>query len=56
MKADSEYFWTSAMQVHSGGDPESIIVADLIEHQLYVGIRKYGKVQLFSEENSRTPL
>ncbi|HEY9188435.1 MAG TPA: hypothetical protein VIR55_11100 [Ignavibacteria bacterium] len=47
------YAW--AMQAHSGGDPEVVLMADLNKNVLYVGIRENGKVELYSEDGSEVP-
>lgn len=49
------YFYTSAMQTQSGGDPGAVIMADFKKNVLFVGIRKYQNVRVYSEDRSKAP-
>lgn len=49
------FFYASAMQANSGGDPGAVIMADLKKNVLYVGIRKYQNVKVYSEDRSKAP-
>ena len=48
-------FYSQAMQAHSGGDPGASFVVDLNKDVIYIGIRKAGKVEYFSEDGSKIP-
>jgi hypothetical protein len=48
-------FFASAMESHSGGDPGAVIMADFKKNVLFVGIRKYQNVRVYSEDRSKAP-
>jgi len=48
-------FYAWGMQAHSGGDPGAVLVADIRNNVLYVGIRKDAHEQLYSEDKSNAP-
>ncbi len=48
-------FYAWGMQAHSGGDPSAVIMADLGKNVLYAGIRRDGKVTLYSEDGGPVP-
>lgn len=55
IEIEDNLFYSWGMQQHSGGDPAAVIMADLNKNVLYVGIRKNGKVTLYSEDKSEAP-
>lgn len=48
-------FYAWGMQAHSGGDPAAVLMADISNNVLYVGIRKDAHEQLYSEDDSSAP-
>lgn len=55
IEINNGYFYASAMQAHSGGDPGAVIMADFKKNVLFVGIRKYQNVRVYSEDRSKAP-
>lgn len=48
-------FYAWGMQAHSGGDPGAVLMADLHNNVLYVGIREDAREELYSEDGSNAP-
>lgn len=55
IKIEDGIFFSQAMQAHSGGNPSASIVVDLNNDVIYVGIRRNGKVEFYSEDGSKSP-
>lgn len=51
----NNYFVSEACKAHECGFTEFIIIVDLTNDVLYVGIRDSGKIQTFSEDNGLDP-
>ncbi len=48
-------FYAWGMQAHSGGDPGAVLMADISNNVLYVGIRKDEQEKIYSEDGSNVP-
>ena len=48
-------FYAWAMEAHSGGDPGAVIMADINQNVLYVGIRKDKEEKFYSENGGKVP-
>ncbi len=48
-------FYAWGMEAHSGGDPSAVVMADLNQNLLYVGIRQNGTEKMYAENNRPVP-
>lgn len=55
VEIESDIMYTWGMQAHSGGDPGVVLMADIAQNVLYVGIRQDGAEQLFAEDGGSIP-
>jgi hypothetical protein len=55
IEVEDGIFYADGMQAHGGGDPGAVVMADIAQNVLYVGIRQDHQVQLYAEDGGAVP-